>query len=354
MPSPRIVFSPVLCSLIILLGACQQSFQSRDITSQIPPENTVEIVLDQTVEVSTELSSDRFRRESVSDMASIGAGAGLLTSFACGPLFIVCVAPLAGVGGIIGAGAAGVYTGFSDFSEEDAANLTESLESIAGSVDPSGYFMTSFTESASGNWQIVGQNADTSITIGLNSINLSRITPTTFAIETEGYLSDGTIPFGRSMDFYKYVFTNLGPERELGEFLDQNGEELKIEIEQGIEDLVAKMIFVLEKGGRRENLFVENRKFDRNYSDVWDEVLSGLDGAELNLVYENQAQGTVLAAYRARNFFDYSATVKISVRQLDENSSKVRVLASQVDPDVVASAEYWPQIVLDLLSERLQ
>jgi hypothetical protein len=351
MPSSRKVLSTALCSLIILLGACQQSFQSRDITSQIPPENTVEIVLDQTVEVSTALSSDRFRRESVSEMASIGAGAGLLTSFACGPLFIVCVAPLAGVGGIIGAGAAGVYTGFSDFSEEDAENLAESLASIAGSVNPSEHFMTSFMESANGNWQIVSQNADASITIGLNSINLSRITPTTFAIETEGYLSDGTIPFGRTMDVYKYVFTNLGPERELSEFLDQNGEELKTEIEQGIEDLVSKMIFVLERGGRRDYLFVESREFERTYDEVWAAVLSGLNDTKLKLQSENQTNGTMLAAYRT--LFS-SATVKITIRQLAEDSSKVSVLSNQADPNVGINGEYWPLIILDSLSERLE
>jgi len=200
--------------------------------------------------------------------AGMGAGAGIASgivgSVACGPFFIICAPILAGGGAVVGlavGGTAGSIVGATlALPKKKADALDAIIEDIFVDTSHAQTLRGEFEDQGGDYWTISAAGGDVEITLELNSFFIEQFKHDHLALRMSSTMIVRYGPDkGQTAD--KVVFTYNGPHRHIDEFLDNDGEDFRIEVRDAFAYNVQRMVVALQAGnGPHANYVAANSK----------------------------------------------------------------------------------------------
>jgi len=194
--------------------------------------------------------------------AGAGAAGGFVGSLACGPFFIICAPVLAGSGAVIGlavGATAGTVVGATlALPKEKADALDVIIEEIFEDASHSRTLRSEFEDQGGDYWTISADAGDIEVTLELNSFFIEQFKDDHLALRMSSTM---IVRYGpeRGQTADKVVFTYNGSRRHIDDFLENDGENFRIEVRDAFAYNVRQMVAALQAGnGPHANYLAAN------------------------------------------------------------------------------------------------
>jgi hypothetical protein len=229
--------------VLSLLSSCTTQPQTPGTSRTGPPK--IEFFAVTTSEQLTgvgraESAGDRVG-EGMSKGATAGVAGGAVAGAAmCGPWFLVCLGITAGIGAVAGMTAGAAY-GFSGVSTEDALYVNEALSHLDQEYDFQQELLEQLEQRLPATVQASPELADAQVVVQLDRIDFVQHSRDNIRLESQGSMILGWKDGDATRNSDRIAFSAQTPEKDIDDWLADDGRQLGAGIRECIEELASGM-----------------------------------------------------------------------------------------------------------------